>query len=180
MRLFSSGKCLLVLCAALLSACGVSVEQGAGEKIAVPAEVGGKWQVQVKDSVDKAMVIDVQGDSMSLEWSGAGKDDLPGQAHLYRFRGKEYVLIDNGGKIGGYTPLQIASRSAGDIELRALDPKRVAYRLKRMKLPVTYRKLWLRQEIYLDAGLFEKLLTQHEAAIFQKGTAVHLQKIKAD
>ncbi|MFM9435242.1 hypothetical protein ACFDR9_002309 [Janthinobacterium sp. CG_23.3] len=154
MRLVDSGKSLLVLCAALLSACGVSV--------------------------DKAMVIDVPGDSMSLEWSGAGKDELPDQAHLYRFRGKEYVLLENGDKIGGYMPLQIASRSAGDIELRALDPKRVAYRIKRMKLPLTYRKLWLRQEIYLEAGLFEKLLAQHEGAIFQKGVAVRMQKIKDD
>ncbi|MDC8756394.1 hypothetical protein [Janthinobacterium fluminis] len=177
MRLFSPAQGILILCAALLSACGVSVEQGAGDKVAIPAEVAGKWQVQVKDSADKAMQIAAAGDTMSLQWSGAGKDDLPGTAFLYQFRGKEYVLIDNGEKAGGYTPLQVSSRSASDIKLRALDPKRVALRLKKMKSPVTYRKQWLRQEIYLEAGMFEKLLTLHEEAIFQKEIAIHMQKL---
>ncbi|WP_317201711.1 hypothetical protein [Janthinobacterium sp.] len=180
MRVLPLAKLLLILCAALLSACGVSVERAAGPAIAIPADIAGAWQVRIKDSIDKKLLVGADGDRLTLQWMGAGKEDLPAQAQLHQFQGREYLAVKNPEKDGSALVMLVSARDGADIALRPLDPRRVAAALKKLRRPVERRNLWMRKEIYLDAATFEKLLGLHGAGLFDEKQTVQLHKVPAD
>ena len=130
-----------VLGTAVLAACGVSVEQ-AGER------PGGQAAVLPAEPVARP--------------SGAPDADLhlavdDRHAYLYRVGGSDYVSLGARAPHGARLPLKAARGQAKAIRLLAADPAQARAILRSLKLPASQRKLWMGEEIVLDAASYERL-----------------------
>ncbi len=176
MNMIWKGKLAILLLAAALSACGVSVEAPPGRKVAPGTLLAGKWEatVALPDAPPRTLTVKPAGDQLSVQWNGT--DDATGTAALFEFEGRQYLSLNDNPPAEGFFIVRIESQSSTQVKLRALDGERAAQLLKEMKLPVVYRDQWLHKELFLDKASFRALMEQHPDAMFANGLAITLDK----
>jgi hypothetical protein len=163
-----------------LAACGVSVEQVPGTMIPAAPAMFGQWRAEIRLAEVKKGVLNAEpaGEAIALSWSGDEAGGLASKARIFTYRQNNYVAIEDGAAKPGYFILKIVQQNDTSITLRGLDVRRADTLLKREKLPVVYKKLWLHNELYLSKQAFEKLLQVGESELFADGTAVTLSKVR--
>ena len=117
----------------LLTACGVSLEQTSVAPIA-PA------------------VVEAPEPDAQLPADGDGR-----HAYLHRVGGHDYVSLSQHGPEGGLPILTGTQRHVHAIRLLAADPAQARAILRSLRLPANRRKLWVGEEIVLDAASYELL-----------------------
>lgn len=165
---------------AVLSACGVSVEQAPGSKVRASAALSGNWDTSIDLPGAQRGILSItpSADELVVQWSGKGAEGVSATAALFEHKGKQYVAVSNSPQAGGYFILRIEDISADQIRARALDGERTAQLLKQMKRPAVYRELWLHKELFLDKATFAALMEHHADALFDKGVAITLDKVR--
>ena len=123
------------LSTALLAACGVSLEQ-----------------TSAAPSIAEAQSGDVQEPVAQPVAEGEGR-----HAYLHRVGGHDYVSLSQDGPEGGLPILTGSQRHAHAIRLLAADPAQVRAILRSLRLPASQRKLWVGEEIMLDAASYDML-----------------------
>lgn len=123
------------LSAALLTACGVSLEQ-----------------TSVAPVIIEAQASDVLEQAAQLPADGEGR-----HAYLHRVGGHDYVSLSQHGPEGGLPILTGTQRHAHAIRLLAADPAQARAILRSLRLPAKQRKLWAGEEIVLDAASYDML-----------------------
>lgn len=118
------------LSTALLTACGVSIEQAGVAPV----------------------VAEAQEPAASAPAEGDGR-----HAYLHRVGGHDYVSLSQSSPQGGLPVLVGPQRHAHAIRLLAADPAQARAMLRSLKLPAHQRKLWGGEEIVLDAASYDML-----------------------
>ena len=119
------------LSTALLTACGVSLEQTAVAPLA---------SVEMQEPVVQA----------PAEADGR-------HAYLHRVGSQDYVSLSQTGPEGGLPILTGTQRHARAIRLLAADPAQARAILRSLRLPANQRKRWAGEEIVLDAASYDML-----------------------
>ncbi len=177
MNMIWKGKLAVLLLAAVLSACGVSVEAPPGRKVAPGTLLSGTWKatVALPDAPPRTLTVKPAGDQLSVQWNATG--EATGTAALFEFGGKQYLALNDNPPADGFFIVRIESQSNTRVNLRALDGERAAQLLKEMTLPVVYRDQWLHKELFLDKATLQALLEQHPDTVFANGLAITLDKV---
>lgn len=126
------------LATALLAACGVSLQQPAGQLAASPPALDAAAPAPAEKPL--SLAVDEH------------------HAYLYRVGGSDYVSL--GERAPQDAPLprkKVVAAKAKAIRLLAADPAQARAILRSLKLPASQRKLWMGEEIVLDAASYERL-----------------------
>lgn len=164
----------------MLCACGVSVEQPPGTKVAATAALSGKWNTRIEFEGAKPGILSVEpsGDELLVHWESKADEGASARAAMFEYRGRRYMALTHGPHANGYFMLRIEDISVDQIRAHALDGARAEQLLTLLNLPVVYRELWLQKELFLDKASFAQLMDRHADALFDKGVAVTLTKIR--
>lgn len=165
--------------AALVCACGVSVEQPPGNKVHA-AVLTGNWDtsIHVKGVERGVLSIQATGDDLLLQWRGSGNEGASAHSAVFAYGGRQYLAINNSPGPAGYGLMRLDDVSSERIQAHMLDGERAAQLLAQINRPVVYRDRWLHKELFLDKAAFAALMESHADALFDKGIAVTLDKVR--
>lgn len=161
-----------------LPGCGILVQQGVGDRLAIPFELNGAWRVRA-DGVadDKTLQIAASGDSMRLTWSDAPEKTVT--AYLYHYGDTDYAVIDNNPQAPLAIALKVVKLDASGVTLQVLNNERVEALLQEMAITPQRRVNTWSTDIVLDGPTLQKLLDRHDAALFYQASVITMSKVTA-
>lgn len=160
-----------------LSGCGILVQQGVGDKLAIPFDLNGTWRVRADGVDDKTLEIAASGDSMRLTWSEAPEKTVT--AYLYHYGDIDYAVIDNNPQATLAIALKVVKLDASGITLQVLNNERVVALLQEMDITPQRRINTWTTDLVLDAPTLKKLLDSHDAALFYQASVITMNKVTA-
>jgi hypothetical protein len=154
-----------VIVAGVLSACGVTTERFPGAVVAPPADLSGQWQMELQGQTSIFVLTPSAPNHYQVRSPTAAGPAQTMDARIQLWRDTHYLVVAEPGAGTGASVFRVLDFTPASLRIAALDPRKTEAVLKERGMPVTYRKMWLYDEIVLSGAALHAVLAADAFAL---------------
>lgn len=155
--------CVVVAC--MLAACGVTAERFPGTVVAPPADLSGQWQMALQGQTSVFVLTPSEPNHYQVTSPTVDGPAQAMDASIQVYRDAHYLVVTDPGVATGASVFRVLDFTPTSLRIAALDPRKTEALLKERGMPVTYRKMWLYDEIVLSGAALQSVLAAEAFAL---------------
>lgn len=154
-----------VIVACVLAACSVTTERFPGTVVAPPADLSGQWQMELQGRTSVFVLTPSTPHHYQVSSPTADGPAQTMDASIQVWRDAHYLVVAEPGAGTGASVFRVLDFTPTSLRIAALDPRKTEALLKERGMPVTYRKMWLYDEIVLSGAALQSVLAADAFAL---------------